>query len=173
MQWKDGECVPGEGKLRQWNQEDRKRRDVDFINQVTWHPAQSDLSRWLSEIRHLKRKWSKLHLKIIFIIIIIIIIIINIIMSSDSSVVVATGYGLDGRDSIPGKARDFSLLHNIQTCSEIHPASYPIGIGGSFPWSKAAGERSWLLSSTQCRSKKWWSCKCTPPYVFMARYLIN
>jgi hypothetical protein len=31
--------------------------------------------------------------------------------------------GLDGRGSIPGKARDFSLLHSIQTASADHPTS--------------------------------------------------
>jgi hypothetical protein len=46
--------------------------------------------------------------------------------SRDSSVGIATGYGLDG----PGF--DFSLLHSVQTGSGAHPASYPIGTGGSF-----------------------------------------
>jgi hypothetical protein len=29
--------------------------------------------------------------------------------------------------------RDFSLLHNFQTYSEPHPASYPTGTGEVFP----------------------------------------
>jgi hypothetical protein len=57
--------------------------------------------------------------------------------SRDSSVGIATGYGLDGQGLIPG--RDVSLLHSVQTGSGAHPASYPMGTGGSFPGDKAAG----------------------------------
>jgi hypothetical protein len=32
--------------------------------------------------------------------------------------------------------RDVSLLHSIQTGSGFHPASYPVGTGGSFPGVK-------------------------------------
>jgi hypothetical protein len=32
--------------------------------------------------------------------------------------------------------RDFSLLHSLQTRYGAHPASYPMGIGGSFPSPK-------------------------------------
>jgi hypothetical protein len=49
--------------------------------------------------------------------------------SRDSSVGIATGYRLDGRGSIPGGAENFSLLYNVQTGSEAHPASYPLGTG--------------------------------------------
>jgi hypothetical protein len=42
------------------------------------------------------------------------------------------GYQLDGHGSIPGEARDFSLLYNMQTSSGAQPASYPVGNGGSF-----------------------------------------
>jgi hypothetical protein len=31
------------------------------------------------------------------------------------------------RASTPAGARDFSLLHSIQTSAEAHPASYPMG----------------------------------------------
>jgi hypothetical protein len=31
----------------------------------------------------------------------------------------------------PEEARDFSLHHSLQTGSEGHPASYPMGTGGS------------------------------------------
>jgi hypothetical protein len=34
--------------------------------------------------------------------------------------------------------QDFSLLHIVQTGSAAHPASYPMGTGGSFPRGKAA-----------------------------------
>jgi hypothetical protein len=54
----------------------------------------------------------------------------------------ALGYGLDDRGSrvrFPMGARSFSLHHRIQNDSGAHPASYPMGTGGSFPGGKAAG----------------------------------
>jgi hypothetical protein len=59
----------------------------------------------------------------------------------DSSVGIATGYGLGDRGSIPGKdkgSRDFSLLYSIQISCESNPASYPMDTGGPFPGGKAA-----------------------------------
>jgi hypothetical protein len=35
-------------------------------------------------------------------------------------------------------ARDFSFLHSLQTGSGAHSASYPMGVGGSFPGAEAA-----------------------------------
>jgi hypothetical protein len=37
------------------------------------------------------------------------------------------GYGLEGRDLIPERARDFSLAHSVQTRAEADLASYPMG----------------------------------------------
>jgi hypothetical protein len=37
----------------------------------------------------------------------------------------------------------FSLLHSVQSGSGAHPASYPLGTGGSFPGGKTAGAWSW------------------------------
>jgi hypothetical protein len=56
--------------------------------------------------------------------------------SRNSSVGIATGYGLDDRGSrvrFPAGAENFSLHHRVQNGSEAHPASYPMGIRGSFP----------------------------------------
>jgi len=39
----------------------------------------------------------------------------------------------------PAGAGMFSPRHCIQTDSGTHPASYPMGIGGSFPGGKATG----------------------------------
>jgi hypothetical protein len=64
---------------------------------------------------------------------------ITLSWSRDSSVDLATSYGLNGRDSIPGKSRGFLLLHSVQTGSGVHSTSYPMGKGGSFPEDKAAG----------------------------------
>jgi hypothetical protein len=57
------------------------------------------------------------------------------------SVGVAMGYGFDGSGiwvRIQAGARGFSLLH-VWTGSGAHAAAYPVGIGGPFPWNKAAG----------------------------------
>jgi hypothetical protein len=45
------------------------------------------------------------------------------------------------RDSVVGIpiGSKFSLLHIVQTDSGSHPASYPMGTGGSFPGGKEAG----------------------------------
>jgi hypothetical protein len=48
----------------------------------------------------------------------------------DCPIGIVMGYGLDGRDSIPGRDKTFSLLHNVQTGSGAQPASYPMGTAG-------------------------------------------
>jgi hypothetical protein len=45
------------------------------------------------------------------------------------------GYGLGSRGSILGMGKIFLF----STASEVHPESYPMGTGGSFPVGKAAG----------------------------------
>jgi hypothetical protein len=65
-----------------------------------------------------------------------------VIRSRDIADGAATGYGLDDRGvgvRVP-VGEEFSLLHVVQTGSGAHPACYPMGTGGSFPRSKAAGE---------------------------------
>jgi hypothetical protein len=60
-------------------------------------------------------------------------------------VVIALGYGLDDRGSrvrFQAGAGNFSLHHRVQNGSGAHPASYPMGTGGSFLGDKAAGARS-------------------------------
>jgi len=49
--------------------------------------------------------------------------------------------GLDDRmiGCIPAGAGNFPLQHSVQNGSGAHPASYPMGNGGSFPGGKAAG----------------------------------
>jgi hypothetical protein len=56
-----------------------------------------------------------------------------------------TDYGLDDRMievRIPSGAENFSLHHRVQNGFEAHPASYPLGIRGSFPGDKASEARS-------------------------------
>jgi hypothetical protein len=62
--------------------------------------------------------------------------------SRDSSVGIALHYRLDDRGSrvrFPAGAGNFSLHHRVQNGCGAHPASYPMGTGGSFPEDKAAG----------------------------------
>jgi hypothetical protein len=69
-------------------------------------------------------------------------IILIIYKSRDSSVGIALGCGLDDRGSMvrfSEGAGNFSLHHRVQDGSGAHPASYPVGTGGSFPGGKAAG----------------------------------
>jgi hypothetical protein len=63
-------------------------------------------------------------------------------MSRDSSVGIASGYGLDSRCSgvrfLAGAVK-FSLLYRLQIGCGARPASYPMGTGSSFSEGKAAG----------------------------------
>jgi hypothetical protein len=61
-----------------------------------------------------------------------------LLLSHNSSVGVTTGYGRDGRGSIPGRDKNLSLLHSVQTGCEAKPASYPMGTRSSFPGVNAA-----------------------------------
>jgi hypothetical protein len=83
---------------------------------------------------------SILHLCIHFFLNIIYYIILSS-KSRDSTVGIATGYGLDGRGSIPGKGQEI-ILRSFQTGFGTHPASYPMGTEGLFPRGKAVGEWS-------------------------------
>jgi hypothetical protein len=55
-----------------------------------------------------------------------------------------SGYGLDDREievQSSAQAKDFSSILCVQTSSETHPASNPVGIGGPFPGAKVQLER--------------------------------
>jgi hypothetical protein len=72
--------------------------------------------------------------------------------SRDSSVGIATGYGLDDGwvgVLVPVGPKIFSSPL-VQTGSQAHPASYPMGTGGSFPGGKAVGAWNWPLASNSC-----------------------
>jgi hypothetical protein len=62
--------------------------------------------------------------------------------SRNSSVGITTGYELGGRASIPGRARNVSLLYSIQTGSKAYPASSPMGAGNTFPGVKRLGREA-------------------------------
>jgi hypothetical protein len=59
--------------------------------------------------------------------------------------------------------QEFSLLHVVQTDSEAHPTSYPMGTEVNRPGRVA--DRSPLTSA---EVKKTWVYLSTPPYVFIA-----
>jgi hypothetical protein len=57
-----------------------------------------------------------------------------------SSVSIVSDYGLDDRAievRSPTEAKDFSSSPCVQTGSEVHPGSYPMGTGGPFSGGKA------------------------------------
>jgi hypothetical protein len=59
--------------------------------------------------------------------------------SRDSSVGKRRAFGSAAVVWFPGGARNFSLLHGVQTGYGAHPASYPFGTGDPFSGGKAAG----------------------------------
>jgi hypothetical protein len=64
--------------------------------------------------------------------------------------------------------QEFSLLHIVQTGSEVHPASYKMGTGGSFLGVKRQGCEADHSPQTSAKVKKMWTYTSTPTYVFMA-----
>jgi len=65
---------------------------------------------------------------------------------------------MEDRTCVPGRGNKgtFSLHHNVQTGSEAHPASYPVGTGSSFSGGREVG----------AEVKNAWSHTSTHPYVF-------
>jgi hypothetical protein len=61
-------------------------------------------------------------------------------MSRDSLVSIATGWTAGFR--FPAGARDFFLLHGVQTGSGTHPTLCQIGTGVSFPGGKRPGHEA-------------------------------
>jgi hypothetical protein len=96
--------------------------------------------------------------------------------SHDSSVGIALGYGLDGRDSkfrFPAGAGNFFLHHRIQNGSGAYPASYPMGTRGLFLRVKRLGRKLTTHLHLVLRSKNEWSYIFTPQYAFIAWCLIK
>jgi hypothetical protein len=62
--------------------------------------------------------------------------------------------------------QEFSLLHIVQTGSAVHPTSYPMGTGGSFPGGKRPGREADHPPPTSVEVKKTWVYTPTPPYAF-------
>jgi hypothetical protein len=51
---------------------------------------------------------------------------------------------MDGLSSIPSRGRNFYLYHSVDASSGAHPASYMMGIKGSFP----GGQSGWGMKLT-------------------------
>jgi hypothetical protein len=75
---------------------------------------------------------------------------------------------MGGGSSSPGRVKKFSLLHIVQTGSGIHPTSYKMGTGGSFPGVKLQGREADHSPPTSVEVKKMWIYTSTTLYVFMA-----
>jgi hypothetical protein len=82
---------------------------------------------------------------------------------------VATGYGLDGWGSNPGRGKIF--LFFTRSRPTLGPTQPPIRlVPGAL---KAVTAWSRPLTSILCGGKEWWSYTTTPPYAFMTQCLIN
>jgi hypothetical protein len=91
--------------------------------------------------------------------------------SRDSSVGIATGYGLDDQGGAGVRVpvgEKFSLLHIVQTGSGVHPTSYKMGTVGTFPGLKRQGREADHSPPTSAEVKKMWIYTSTPSYVCMA-----
>jgi hypothetical protein len=83
-----------------------------------------------------------------------------------SSVSIVSGYRLDDRAievRSPADAKDFSCSLCVQTGSEAHPASCPMGTGGPFPGAKARPGRDADHSSPSSVEVENKSCTSSPP----------
>jgi hypothetical protein len=69
---------------------------------------------------------------------------------------------LDDRDSISSRGWDFSPRHRVQIGPGTHPASYPMGTGGSFPGGKAPGREADHSLPSSVEVKNAWNCTSTP-----------
>jgi hypothetical protein len=65
-----------------------------------------------------------------------------ILRSRDSPVGITTCYRMDGRDSVPSRTRDFSVLHRVDNGFGANPASHLIGTASSFLGVNRPGRES-------------------------------
>jgi hypothetical protein len=72
-----------------------------------------------------------------------------------------------------GGARDLSLLHGVQTGSGAHPASYIMGIEGSFPGDKSGCCVKLTTHLHLMPRSRMVEIYLHFPYVFMTWCLIN
>jgi len=75
---------------------------------------------------------------------------------------------LDDRDSIPGRGRDSSLRHLVQTGFGTHSSSYTMGGGDTFSRVNRPDREADHSPLSSAGIKNAWSYTSTPSYVFMA-----
>jgi hypothetical protein len=68
---------------------------------------------------------------------------------------------------LPAGAGDFSLNYCVQTGSDAHPASYPMGTGVFSPGIKRPGHEADHSPPSSAEIKNEWSYSSAHPYVFM------
>jgi hypothetical protein len=72
------------------------------------------------------------------------------------------GYGLNNQISIPGRGKQYSLHHRVQTGPVAHPDSYSRGIGGLLPSGRAARAWSYHSPATSAEINNAWNYTSTP-----------
>jgi hypothetical protein len=92
-----------------------------------------------------------------------------------SSVVIATGYGLeDGGVGVRVPVeQEFSLFHVVQTDPGVHPISYTMSTGGFSSGMKRPGRKADHSYPTSAEVKKIWIYTSTPRKLLMAYCLIS
>jgi hypothetical protein len=71
------------------------------------------------------------------------------------------------------KKRKMKLSLCPSTGSGAHPAPYLMGTEGTFPGVKWPGRESYHSPPSSAEVKEWGSYTSTPPYAFMAWYLVK
>jgi hypothetical protein len=89
------------------------------------------------------------------------------LLGKDSTVDIATGYGLDGRGFRARVPVRVSVFSSPRRPNRGPSSSYSLGTDGSFPGGKAAGAWSCSLTCNWCRRQEYVIYTSTPPYVFM------
>jgi hypothetical protein len=74
----------------------------------------------------------------------------------------ATGWTTEGSEFESRWGQEFLLLRFVQTGSGVHPTSYPMGTGGSFPGVKRPGREADHSPPTNVDVKKTWIYTSTP-----------
>jgi hypothetical protein len=88
--------------------------------------------------------------------------------SRDSVAGIATGWTIEGSEFDSRWGQEFSFLHVVQTCPEVHPTSYQTGTGSFFSGGKAAGCEADQSPPVSAEVNKMCIYTFTPTYAFMA-----
>jgi hypothetical protein len=105
----------------------------------------------------------------------VIIAIVKLVWDSSVSIATRLRAGRSGRLDFDsrGGGRNFSVHHPVKNGSGIHPASYPMGTGDSFPGVKRLGREANHSPQSSAEFKNTWTYTSTPPYAFTAWCLVK